>query len=476
MTEENKPKIFISYSWAVKDWTVNLATRLVNDGIETKVDFWDLKEGHDKYTFMESMVKDESIDYVLIICDTTYTEKADGRQGGVGEETVIISSELYGKTKQTKFLPLILNKDENGNAISPVYIKSKIHFDFSDKNNYENEYEKLLRCIYNQPVIPKPKLGTKPEWLKKDAVSVSSLAGFISVLKSANNEARKNAAIIEFHQEFSKIAKEFCVDTSNAELEFLGKAIAEKIDAMKPLRDAYLDFLKEIILSEREIVDFVCLFFETVYNDLMLVSKEKTSWYESSFEHYQFLIWESFVCTIVYLRYYEKYKEIHAIITHTYYLQENISSVKKLVPWSFLKFRCSCRILDDYGEKLRLISLTADTAVKRIKEPLITKESFSETDIFLCQMSFSLKIRQANSYWFPLTYIYADNLNNIWIKLSSRQYCKKILPLFGVETIDELKKIIQENPVKDGYGFQSAWYPVPKIPLKIGDDDFASLS
>ena len=44
-----------------------------------------------------------------------------------------------------------------------------------------------------------------------------------------------------------------------------------------------------------------------------------------------------------------------------------------------------------------------------------------------------------------------------------------------VETIDELKKIIQENPVKDGYGFQSAWYPVPKIPLKIRDDDFSSL-
>ena len=44
-----------------------------------------------------------------------------------------------------------------------------------------------------------------------------------------------------------------------------------------------------------------------------------------------------------------------------------------------------------------------------------------------------------------------------------------------VETIDELKKIIQENPVKDGYVFQSAWCPVPKIPLKIGDNDFASL-
>ena len=38
MNEVGQPKVFISYSWAVKDWTVNLATRLMNDGVETKVD------------------------------------------------------------------------------------------------------------------------------------------------------------------------------------------------------------------------------------------------------------------------------------------------------------------------------------------------------------------------------------------------------------------------------------------------------
>lgn len=59
MEDKKTPKVFISYSWAVKEWTVNLATRLMNDGVETKVDFWDLKEGQDKYKFMESMVADQ---------------------------------------------------------------------------------------------------------------------------------------------------------------------------------------------------------------------------------------------------------------------------------------------------------------------------------------------------------------------------------------------------------------------------------
>jgi len=64
------PKIFISYSWTTpthEDWVINLAERLVSDGIDVVIDKWDLKEGHDKYTFMESMVLSTDIVKVLII-------------------------------------------------------------------------------------------------------------------------------------------------------------------------------------------------------------------------------------------------------------------------------------------------------------------------------------------------------------------------------------------------------------------------
>jgi len=166
MSTEIHPKIFISYSWVMQEWVIKLAQRLVADGIDAITDFWNLKPGNDKYQFMESMVTDKTIDFVLIICNKTYAEKANDRTGGVGDETVIISSELYGKFKQEKFLPLILEKNEDASPTVPVYIKSRIYFDFSDENSYESEYEKLIRHIYNEPLISKPKLGSKPEWLK----------------------------------------------------------------------------------------------------------------------------------------------------------------------------------------------------------------------------------------------------------------------------------------------------------------------
>ena len=475
MNEVGQPKVFISYSWAVKDWTVNLATRLMNDGVETKVDFWDLKEGQDKYKFMESMVADQSIDYVLILCDETYTKKANDRTGGVGDETVIITSELYGKSSQTKFLPLVLETDEKDEATRPVYIKSRIYFDFTDENNYENEYERLLRHIYNKPLIPKPKLGSMPEWLNENKVSLSSLSKSISILKSSANETRKNAAVADFYQEFSSKAKEFIIKNSNN----IGQEILSKIGAMKPLRDSYLDFLKEIIFSERDLAEFVCRFFENVYNELMLLPPHTNSWSNSHYEHYHFFIWETFVCTVTYLLHYEKYKELYLVLTHTYFLQKEISPLRSISPASIMNFGCYCENLEYSKENSRMYSFTADVAVKRIKEPLITQESFAETDIFICQMSAVLNIK--DGAWFPTSYVYA-NINpfgessiNVWKKLPSKQYCLKILPLFNAKTIEELKCMIQNNPIVAGYGYPGSLSKVPKIPLTIGNYDIASL-
>ena len=137
LQKKEHPKAFISYSWTSTDFALSLAERLRNDGIDAIIDKWDLSIGNDKHAFMESMVTDDSIDYVLMLCDKTYKDKADSRTGGVGEEAQIISSEVYGKVKQSKFIPVIVEKDENGKEYTPVYLKSLIYVDLSQTSDYE---------------------------------------------------------------------------------------------------------------------------------------------------------------------------------------------------------------------------------------------------------------------------------------------------------------------------------------------------
>ena len=53
MVENVIPKVFISYSWTKSDLVLQVANRLMSHGVEVVLDKWDLKEGQDKYVFME---------------------------------------------------------------------------------------------------------------------------------------------------------------------------------------------------------------------------------------------------------------------------------------------------------------------------------------------------------------------------------------------------------------------------------------
>ena len=112
--EDRIPKTFISYAWGSDDLVFELAQRLVSDGVDVVLDKWELKEGQDKYAFMERCVNDPEITKVLIVCDKAYAQKANERSGGVGDETVIISSEIYGNRKSSfRLLQKGMRKDNH---------------------------------------------------------------------------------------------------------------------------------------------------------------------------------------------------------------------------------------------------------------------------------------------------------------------------------------------------------------------------
>lgn len=138
---------------------MGLANELAEAGVEVVFDKWDLREGHDAIAFMEKMVTDPTITKVAMVCDKVYAEKADGRRGGVGTETQIISREVYEKTDQDKFVALIAERDENGAPFLPTYYKSRIYIDLSDATNYAKNFEKLIRWAFDRPLYVRPQLG-----------------------------------------------------------------------------------------------------------------------------------------------------------------------------------------------------------------------------------------------------------------------------------------------------------------------------
>ena len=168
-SDKQYPKLFISYSQTDdrhNDWVVDLAERLLKDGVEVILDRWDLKYGHEMYVFMEQMVTDPTVDKVLIICDSKYKEKADGRIGGVGNEVELMVNCIANDTTQEKFIALACEKDRDGNACIPNYLSSRLYIDFSVREEFELNYDRLLFFVYGCEYHKKPPRGEIPERLR----------------------------------------------------------------------------------------------------------------------------------------------------------------------------------------------------------------------------------------------------------------------------------------------------------------------
>lgn len=162
--EEIVPKVFISYSWsseAHKQWVLELAEKLVaKSGVEVILDRWHGVVGHDRFQFMEESIR--VADKVLVICDKTYCEKANGRHGGVGTETIIITPDVYKDTKQEKFIPISL-EEGNGEYLLPDFFKSR--FALSMKlGDLDKSYKELERLIWEEPLLTPPPRGKKPDF------------------------------------------------------------------------------------------------------------------------------------------------------------------------------------------------------------------------------------------------------------------------------------------------------------------------
>ncbi len=167
------PKAFISYAWEsdeVKDWVKKLATDLRNDGIDAKLDRWEVVPGDQMPHFMEKSVREN--DYVLIICTPKYKSKSENRVGGVGYEGDIMTAEVLQTSNHRKFIPILISGSKETSI--PSWLQGKYYVDLSNQSHYANNYSDLTTTLLNTRESA-PDLGknaTKATALKKtDEVS-----------------------------------------------------------------------------------------------------------------------------------------------------------------------------------------------------------------------------------------------------------------------------------------------------------------
>lgn len=473
------PKVFISYSWHPEENKIRvqqLARRLMSDGVDVILDVWSLKDGQDKYVFMEKMVTDSDINKVLIICNKDYAEKADCRKGGVGTESTIMSDEIYSKAEQTKFLPVVFEKGNDGMIYKPHFLKSRIHIDMSSDDCYEMGYEQLLRDIFDKPLIKKPALGTMPAFLETDEPILLSTAKEQRFLKVKNEESSSFKDWVERYLE-KLIASlgQFKISFIGGNAKDLVDLIEKSIDSMQVVTNDFINFLETVSANEEckgeQFVDFfenLLQYYED--NNIALPTSDSVSYLVN--DNYRFFNYELFLSFASIMLKHQRFDIIRDVVSTDFCILSNRMG-REVMPLNYVEFQKYNYTLDRFKKNLtnsNLISEAATLLKSKIEGKLF--EEMVEADILLYYLSLVyVKTEEVYDTWYPELSIYNSSFT-ILPKLVSSRYFEKAKVLFGVddkESFVTLAKGLKDNLQRDGY------HHIPSVQQGLGVDKVCSL-
>lgn len=448
------PKIFISYAWGSQEHdekVIALATNLKGDGVDVIFDKWQLKEGNDTYQFMEKSVLDKSVTNVLILIDPIYAKKANERIGGVGTETQIISSEVYNKVEQRKFIPIVFERDDEGNVCKPQYLKGLLHFDLSIPNTFDTEYQRMVRTLYGIDTYKEPELGKPPAWLEEiPKVSYKSRVGSDFFRGSANEEVKKNM----FSENLENLKKQIL------EYDYTKTNVIPCYFELIPFRDEFLILVK----SSEYVQDgykYIANFLEKLMYEIRKQQINDTNLKET-FVH------ECFIYVVAYYLKKSANNALRYILNKTYFTGSS----------NFNQEADSYNCFYDYNIDLNNAVCKRDGKnyccgiaqiwIENINVDVCNKDELVSGDLLCYSASLLISNYDKKWTWFPLTYLYSIDENrglfaNYSKKLVSKEHLENMLFILAFESIDMFKqqyKRVEEkfyNGDLRAYGFNSCF-------------------
>lgn len=425
---------------------MDLATELRESGVDVILDKWDLKEGHDAVAFMEKMVTDPEIKKVAIICDEKYATKADGRKGGVGTETQIISKEVYEKQDQEKFVAIVYKKNSEGKPFLPTYYKSRIYIDLSEADRYLENFERLLRWIFDKPLYAKPELGNKPSFLSEGGhISLGTTALFKRCVDAFKNQkAYAPGSFDEYCTVFITNLEKFRISDSDSEFD---DVVIQNIKEFEPFRNEAIQLFITIAQysPSEEIIQRLHRFLESLI-PYMSRPQNISQWKEWDFDNYKFVVHELFLYALAILLKYDRLDQANYLLQQQYYVSGN-SDYGRDTMVDFTVFKQYMRSLEYRNTRLRLkrSSIRADLLKERCAGTGIDFRYLLQAD-FVAFMRAEIEAKDGFMNWWPETLLYIVRSNGpfeIFARSVSKTYFDKAKVLLAIETPKDLEPLLK---------------------------------
>ena len=314
---------------------------------------------------------------------------------------------------QRKFIPVIMQRDDNGQINKPVYLTSILHFDLSDDEQYEDNLKDLIRLLYGIELYDEPSLGAPPDWLNKKN-DVIKKGNKYSALKKKNNDSTQDYIIQDYINDIVDDIKSF--NNGNNITTIDSSSFGEYYLSTVPVRD---DFLSLLNMSK----------YVTNGHHYMIGALEKIyNIHQFSFNKdiFHLLCYELIIYLAAFYLKYNRYEEIKYLINHKFIL--NINGSLNNVPSSFHAFWQYSEPFDNYirqRDNKKYYSGFAHYLYEATNESICSAEDLVYADEFLFNASIFVNNTARSSYWFPIMYCYdqyTTKIRNLSMKLKTKEF------------------------------------------------------
>lgn len=416
----------------------------MNDGVDVVLDVWDLKEGDDKYAFMEKMVTDEAVSHVLVFSDSEYAAKADARKARVGTESQIISGEVYTKVQQSKFIPVVCEFDEKGEPFLPTFLKSRIWIDFSSPEAANDNWERLIRVLYGKPAHEKPTLGNAPIYVTTDvSVPASPAAAKFAALKQAINQEKSGLKL--YRQDFL----DACCNYADAlrvrarpDVTNMGQRVLEDCGKLKLVRDQIVDWvsLESGVNSSDDFGEALVSVLERLL-ELKSRPPEVNSWNDVWFEAHRVFVYETFLYIVAALLKTDSFGSLRLILTSHYLLPEaEASGTNRFETFdAFYGYSESLQILAPEGRKL--LAPAAELIKRQADRTDLPFADVMQAELLVLMMAFITDGCQ----WYPQTLHYSSRAGGFpfFVKAARHRDFQKLARITGIGSGDDLRAAVK---------------------------------
>lgn len=443
------PKVFVSYSWSSEEhieWVIELATALRSNGIDAILDKWDLKKGNDAFAFMEQMVSDKEVSKVIIVSDAEYARKANDRSGGVGAETQIISPEVYSKADQNKFVVVLKERDEGGQALLPAFYGSRVYIDMSDDDVFAENFEQLVRWVFDKPIHPKPRLGTRPSFIDSVTVDIGSHSK-LSLAVDALRKGKTNAALLlgDYLESIIEGLDSIRLTPGETDDDEIWESIGDFIGTRNQIAEVFEITCRSGLNTE--LLSVIKAFLEA-FSHFQYRPDGVSKYRRGDWDNYKFLMTEIFLILTTRMLKWKRFQDLDSLLSESYFVPNEQGGEGSLRPFTW--FNLGLESFDHRKSRLQLnrMSLRADLLKSRCESGIIKFDEMIQADLILYLRETAVSWLQQLEFtksWRASTLVFSgySGATELFVRASSARFFDEMKPVLGVATLDELRSVFE---------------------------------